>query len=197
MKVAWYQANFSGRERMIQLIFHDQAGDPAAALHISDFRVTGGVLWNELDQGLIASYTCGSWKHRGRYYPGVSVAGGCCLLFGISRDPSLISEPIGLFSFTGPTFRANGVAIAEYNERQDMWRGLVRPIWWTAMRVISADTASTLVDPLRVVLLNLWDRGQDLAAPPASNTPDTSTTIGLSEERSSARACIGTRPGVQ
>jgi hypothetical protein len=151
---------------VIQLIFYNQAGEAAAALETSDFRVAGGVLWNPLEHGLIASYTCGSWKHRGRYYPRVSAVGGCCLLFGISRDPELISEPIGLFAFTGATFRVNGIAVAEYNERDDMWRGLIRPIWWNGMRVISADMVSTVVDSPRIALLNLWDARQSQAGGP-------------------------------
>ena len=150
---------------MIQLIFHDQAGEPAATLQPTDLRVTGGVLWNLLDHGLIAHYANGCWKHRGQYYPTLSVTGGCCLLFGIARAPTLLTEPIGVFSMTGPTFRANGVAVAQYVEPQDMWQGLIRPFWWTAMRIISAASASALANESGIVLLNPWDPHPSEGAP--------------------------------
>jgi len=141
---------------VIQLTFHDSSGAPAAVLEATDIRFTGGVLWNQVEHGLIACFACGSWKHRGGYYPSISIAGGCCLAFGIARE-SLISDPISLFSVTGTTFRANGVAIAEYDEKLDIWLGLIRPITWQAMRVITAALASALVDSTRATLLNPWD----------------------------------------
>lgn len=149
---------------MIQLTFHDASGTPAAVLAATDIRITGGVLWNQLEHGLIACYACGCWKHHGKYYPSVSIAGACCLAFGISRE-SLISDPISLFSVTGTTFRANGVAVAEYDEKMDVWQGLIRPITWQAMRVVSAAAASALVDA-RATILNPWDYPGN-AVPPA------------------------------
>jgi hypothetical protein len=127
-----------------------------AVLEATDFRITGGVLWNQVEHGLIACYACGSWKHRGKYYPSLSIAGGCCLAFGIARDP-LISEPISLFAMTGTTLRANGVAIAEYEEKQDLWRGLIRPLTWRSMRIVSAAAASALADGNSPAILNPWD----------------------------------------
>lgn len=141
---------------MIQITFHESSGAPAAALEATDVRFTGGVLWNQVEHGLIACFACESWKHRGKYYPSVSIAGACCLAFGIARE-ALISEPISLFSVTGTTFRANGVAVAEYDERLDLWQGLIRPITWQAMRVVSAAAASALADSTRATLLNPWD----------------------------------------
>lgn len=141
---------------MIQLAFYDASGASAAVLEATDIRFTGGVLWNHLEHGLIACFACGSWKHRGKYYPSMSICGACCLAFGIARD-ALISEPISLFSLTGTIFRANGVPIAEYDEKQDLWQGLIRPITWQAMRVVSEGAASALADTTRPVILNPWD----------------------------------------
>lgn len=141
---------------MIQLTFYDPSGAPVAALEATDVRFTGGVLWNQLEHGLIACYACGCWKHRGKYYPSMSISGACCLAFGIARE-TLISDPISLFSVTGTTFRANGVAVAEYDEKLDLWQGLIRPITWQAMRVVSAAAASALVDGTRAAVLNPWD----------------------------------------
>ena len=141
---------------MLHLTFHDSSGASAAALDGTDVRFTGGVLWNQVEHGLIACFASGSWKHRGQYFPSISIAGACCLAFGIARD-ALISEPISLFSITGTTFRANGVAIAEYDEKLDLWQGLIRPITWQAMRVVSAAAASALADAAHPGILNPWD----------------------------------------
>lgn len=157
---------------MIQLTFHDPSGTPAATLEATDFRITGGVLWNQVEHGLIACFACGSWKHHGRYYPSVSIAGGCCLAFGITRD-SLISEPISHFSITGTTFRANGVAIAEYDEKQDLWQGLIRPLSWRAMRVVCAAAASALVDATKPAVLNPWDYAGEAALSAISSSKQT------------------------
>jgi hypothetical protein len=141
---------------VIRLTFHDPLETPAAVLEASDFRVTGGVLWNHAEHGLIACYSGGSWKHRGRYYPSITIAGGCCLAFGITRD-ALVSEPISLFAVTGNVLRANGVAIAEYDEKLDLWQGLIRRITWQSMRVVSTEAASALSDSSRPGVLNPWD----------------------------------------
>ncbi|MGA7539131.1 MAG: hypothetical protein WBW93_10205 [Steroidobacteraceae bacterium] len=131
-----------------------------AGFEVTDFRITGGVLWDHIEHGLIACFASGAWKHRGRYYPSVSMAGACCLAFGIARE-SVISEPISLFSLTGTTFRANGVAIAQYDEQQDIWQGLIRPITWQTMRIVSAGAASALVDASGPGVLNPWDYTPD------------------------------------
>jgi len=141
-------------------MFHDASGASTAMLEGTDVRFTGGVLWNQVEHGLIACFASGSWKHRGQYYPSISIAGACCLAFGIARE-ALISEPISLFSVTGIIFRANGVAIAEYDERLDLWQGLIRPITWQAMRVVSAAAASALADAAHPMILNPWDYPDD------------------------------------
>ena len=145
---------------LIRLTFHEDCDAPAAALEACDIRITGGVLWNHVEHGLIACFASGSWKHRGRYYASISIAGACCLVFGIARD-AVVSEPISLFSITGNTFRANGVAIAEYDEKQDLWQGRIRPISWQSMRVVTAAAATALADSSRPVTLNPWDYPAD------------------------------------
>jgi hypothetical protein len=141
---------------VIHLAFHDSSDTPVAVLEATDFRITGGVLWNQIEHGLIACFACSSWKHRGKYYPSISFTGASCLAFGIARDP-LISEPISHFSVTGTTMRANGVAIAEYDEKLDLWKGLIRPITWQSMRLVSAEIASALAEATPAVILNPWD----------------------------------------
>jgi hypothetical protein len=154
---------------VIHLAFHDASDTPMAALEASDFRITGGVLWDQIEHGLIACFACGSWKHRGKYYPSVSFTGASCLAFGIVRDP-LISEPISLFSVTGTILRANGVPIAEYDEKLDLWSGLIRPITWQSMRVVSATVASALAETTPSTLLNPWDYPSNCRPPEVSSS---------------------------
>jgi hypothetical protein len=144
-------------DRMITLIFHDEAGEDAAHLELTRLKVTGGILWNHLKLGLIASFASGRWKHHAEYYPRVSVVGEACLVFGITRDPTLLSEPISVFSFAGATLRANGVPVAQYIEQRDIWQGLIRPMTWQSMRIVSAATVSAMVDETRVKHFNVWD----------------------------------------
>ncbi len=141
---------------MIVLTLHSR-GEASVNLVVSDLRVSGGALWNQIEHGLIAVYSGGTWKHRGRYFSRISGTGGSCLLFGIAREPSLLSAPLELFSFNGPTFCAAGTDVARYIERQDVWRGLVRPIAWTAMRIVSSDAVSALVEPSKIEMLNPWE----------------------------------------
>ena len=129
-------------------------------LEATEVRITGGVLWSHVEHGLIACFASEAWKHRGKYYPSISIAGACCLVFGIARD-AVVSEPMSLFSVTGTTFRANGVAVAEYDEKQDLWQGLIRRITWQSMRVISAAASSALADATHPVILNPWDYPAD------------------------------------
>lgn len=141
---------------MLHLTFYEVAREPAACLELADFRVTGGALWNSIEPGLIATHHEGTWNYRGRLCTRLKVRGGACLLFGISRDPTIVSLPMERMDFTGPVLSANGVAIARYAADQDMWHGVVRPMWWTAMRIVSASIMSTLLDRSKVVVLDPW-----------------------------------------
>jgi hypothetical protein len=151
---------------MLKLSFHQKgAAAPVEVLELTDLRVSGATLWNPLDRGLIATYSDGAWKHRGQRFRILAVTGGGCLLFGITREPTIVSEPIDHYYLIGPTLSANGVAIARYIEQQDMWQGLVRPMWWNAMRILSADTVTAAVDESQVVLLNPWQPNPMHSAP--------------------------------
>jgi hypothetical protein len=143
---------------MLKLSFFQKRSlTPTLSLQLIDLRVSGASLWNPWDRELMATYTEGLWKHRGKLYATLAVTGGGCLLFGITRDPTLVSDPIDHFYFIGPTLSANGVAIARYVAQQDMWQGLVRPMWWNAMRIVDVAAASAAVDASQAVLLNPWE----------------------------------------
>ena len=114
-------------EPMINIIFYNEAREPAAELELTRLEGDGWGAGNHLRLGLIASYANGRWKHRGIAYPSLSIVGEACLVFGISRDPTLLSEPIQVFSFMARTLRANGVPIAEYVEEGDVRQGLDSP----------------------------------------------------------------------
>jgi hypothetical protein len=137
--------------------FEGAAAQPATSMTISDLRVAGGAIWNPTQYGLLASYCDGAWEHRRQRYSRLAVTGGGCLLFGITREPTIVSDPIEHFYFIGPALSANGVGIAKYIEKQDTWHGLVRPMWWTAMRIVSKAGITALVDHAQVVLLNPWE----------------------------------------
>lgn len=142
---------------MIRLSFYDDDESIVTTLRMADLRVTGSVLWDPLDHGMIARYTEGGWKYLECNYPGVSVSGGACLLFGTAREPAILTEPIGIFSFTGPILRANGMPVAQFVEQSDMWQGLLRPFWWNAMRIIGIASAADLIGEPNVLLQNPWD----------------------------------------
>jgi hypothetical protein len=143
---------------MLKLSFYQKgAAVPDTSMELAELRASGATLWNPVDRGLIATYSNGSWKHHGRDCPILAVTGGGRLVFGISRDPTIVSDPIDHFYLIGPTLSANGVAIARYIEQQDMWQGVLRPMWWNAMRLLSVDTVSAAVDEAHVAFLNPWE----------------------------------------
>src|SRR5436309_1565662 len=143
---------------MLKLSFFQKGvATPCTSWELADLRVSGATLWNPVDRALIATYSHGSWKYRGRQYPNIAITGRGCLLFGITRDPTIVSDPIDHYYFLGPTLSANGVAIAKYIEQQDTWQGMVRPMWWMAMRILSVPTVSAVVEASQVLLLNPWE----------------------------------------
>jgi hypothetical protein len=165
--LAEWRAGLGVCNDMLTLSFFPKgAAVPTTHLELADLRVSGATLWNPLDRGLLATYSLGCWKHRGKRYPRLAVTGGGCLLFGITRNPTIVSDPIDHYYFIGPTLSANGVAIAKYIEQQDMWQGMVRPMWWNAMRLLSVETVSAAVDESQVVLLNPWEPQPMSGGPP-------------------------------
>jgi len=141
----------------MRLRLHEASEEPSHSLEVMDLRISGGALFDPLDHGLIAIFSRGHWKYQGHLYTSISIAGECCLFFGITRAPTFVSEPIGLFSLFGESLRANGVEFARYAAEQDIWRGVRRPITWSVTRIIGAPVASGLLDEPGISLLNPWD----------------------------------------
>jgi hypothetical protein len=141
----------------MQVRLHEQREEPSHTLDVTDLRISGGALFDPLDHGLIAVFSRGHWKHQGHLYSSISIAGECCLFFGITRAPTFVSEAIGLFSLVGGSLRANGVEFARYSAEQDIWRGVRRPITWSVTRIVVAAVASGLLGEPEISLLNPWD----------------------------------------
>jgi len=164
---------------MIQLTFHDADEEPTDVLRLEDLWITGGVIWDHLEHGMIASYARGTWRRRGCHHRSLSIAGPSCLLFGITRDPTFVSEPIGLFTIAGAVLHADGVAFSQYAEDRDMWLGVSRPVWWTSMRLISESALSALIDHSGIELLNPWEpkglRSSSLWTPVQASRVDANT----------------------
>jgi hypothetical protein len=152
--------------QMLTLSFYKGAAQsPATSIALSDLRVIGGAICNPTRYGLIASYTASGWKHRGQLYSRLALTGGGCLLFGITREPTIVSDVIDHFHFIGRTLRANGVAIARYIEQQDSWHGLIRPMWWISMRIVSSGGLSGLVDHSQIAHVNPWEPSPRVVLP--------------------------------
>jgi hypothetical protein len=107
--------------------------------------MSGGALSTENDLCQIITYSQGRWNYRGHCYPLLAVTGGACLVFGIAREPTVVSDPIDHFYFTGPILSTNGVPIAKYREHQNTWQGILRPMWWVYMRIVGLDILSGVV----------------------------------------------------
>jgi len=60
-----------------------------------------------------------------------------------------------LLSFDGPILRARGIAIARYREEHEMWFGLKRPLFWSAMRVVGVEALSAMVNPSHIDSINM------------------------------------------
>jgi hypothetical protein len=142
---------------VIELTLQDIREWRAVKLDLTGFWISGDTLWNPLLHKVIATYTGGGWLRGGRVYPVVNVAGGCSLVSGISRDPTWLSDPVELLTLRGPTLCANRHAFAQYVAQQDTWHGLIRPISWRALRVISCATLSAVADLADTLRLNPWE----------------------------------------
>jgi len=84
------------------------------------------------------TYSHGMWAYRRRMFRMLEVTGSLYLAFGIAREPTIVSHPIDHFHFIGPTISTDGVGIAKYSEHQDTWHGLLRPMWWVSMRIVTS-----------------------------------------------------------
>jgi hypothetical protein len=141
----------------MKLELHGGLNEPSVALEATDLRITGGTIWNHLEHGLIAAFGDGYWRRRGRRYDSISISGDCCLFFGITRQPVFVTKPVRCFTIVADSFHANGIEFARYSPRGDIWQAVVRPLSWSATRIISAAVASGFLGEPGISLLNPWD----------------------------------------
>jgi hypothetical protein len=125
----------------------------SSSLEMSAFRVTGAAV-SSLELGLIAYLAHDRWWHTCRPYSTLSFTGRCRLLFGISRDPDLLSEPFQRLDIRGTNLHADGARFAQYSKRYDMWCGVQRPMLWTAMLAVSDALTTAFVDERRIELVS-------------------------------------------
>jgi hypothetical protein len=142
---------------MLKLTFHSNSNAVSAdSLQISELRISGCELWSPPEHPHIATYFNGSWTRHGRSYSTVALTGLGRILFETAAEATSVSDPIDHFYFIGPTLSVNGVAIAKYLEQQDLWRGLVRPMCWRAMRIAGSAGICACSDESQLARLNPW-----------------------------------------
>lgn len=122
----------------IQLLA-EPGSSPAISIRAPGVCVSGGAV--RIDKNLRAdiTYDHERWVYRGRSYRMLAVTGSLYLVFGIAREPTIVSHPIDHFHFIGPVMSTDGVGIAKYSEHQNTWHGLLRPMWWVSMRIVTSD----------------------------------------------------------
>jgi hypothetical protein len=131
------------------------------------FRVTGGVVWIQPDEGPIVSYSDDGWRHKGVPWPGMRFEGECRLVLGLPRDPTSVSEVLQSVSISSRVLCANGIPIAVYDDAQQSWQGVTASSWWPAFRIEIADLRKPLTKPtLRGDVIRLPDRREDSASRP-------------------------------
>jgi hypothetical protein len=141
---------------MTCLTLHAARSRACVTVEASNFRVAGGLIWNRIEGGLLARFCDGYWIHERRKFSTLIFDGRCRLLFGISRNPSGVSDPVGQLSISQTTLMANGIAFASYIPDQDIWQGIVRPMSWSTFRIVDEQVLPALVDETRISLLNPW-----------------------------------------
>jgi hypothetical protein len=141
---------------MIRLTLSGAAAASEVTLSATIFRVTGGIVWDQLGHLLIAHYSDGLWIHETRRFRHLAFDGPCRLAFGLSRDPAAITEPVESLLISGSVLRVNGVPVAQYVPNSDMWRGIFRQSWWMALQIVMADQFPKLEENPAVQVVDLW-----------------------------------------
>jgi hypothetical protein len=120
----------------------------ASALY---FRITDGMV--STGPGLepetaLARHVAGRWKHGDVLWSGMRFEGKIRLVFGLTRDPSGVSDVLDGVSIAGAVLSANGIPFAVYDQELEMWRGAGVNRWWHAFRIESADFRPSAVKPI-------------------------------------------------
>ena len=137
---------------LLRLAFFSRDDRSAVSIDGPYFRITGGVIWDRLEHGLIAHYVAGKWKHRTRLYTDLLFEGACQLMFGITRDLCALSGPLNRVSIEGPLLHADGTPFAQYHEENDMWAGLGHDSWWISLQIISVALIPAAMKERRLIV---------------------------------------------
>jgi hypothetical protein len=142
---------------MLHIAFCDVDDRFVSSFDVEEIRIARGVISSPRGDGCIATYTLNGWTHHDHRCVSLFVAGSCCLLFGITREPSFVSDATERLTLTGASLATKELTFAHYMPKHDMWQGLVRPIWWTAMRVVAAEILPGLYDIARMKQVSPWE----------------------------------------
>jgi hypothetical protein len=127
-------------------------------MELADFQISGGVICSHQDQGVIARYCGGAWLRGNDTFPILTIEGHCRMHFGITRNPMPISDAVGRFSLVRTMLGANGIPFAQYVEEIDMWRSLMRPLWWHSAHFVWDETVLIPGEVDTESLVNPWER---------------------------------------
>jgi hypothetical protein len=121
----------------------DPSCSPEISIRATRLCVSGGTIRIEPNLGADITYDHGMWAYGGRSYRMLAITGSLYLVFGIAREPTIVSHPFDHFHIIGPIISTDGVSIAKYSEHQNTWHGLLRPMWWVSMRIVTSDKRHT------------------------------------------------------
>ena len=142
---------------MLHIAFCDVDDRFVSRFDVEEIRIARGVISSPRGHGCIATYALNGWTHHDQRCRSLFIAGSCRLLFGITREPSFISDAVERLTLTGASIATKEPTFAHYMPKHDMWQGVVRPIWWIAMRVVAAEILSALYDTATMKHVSPWE----------------------------------------
>jgi hypothetical protein len=149
---------------------------PALSFGAAQLRVTGREISGFMTSLAVAQLTPAGWTYCNACYPVLAVTGGGCLLFDTSHSVSFISDPVDHIYFMGVSLSANGVGIAKYDADEDLWHGLLRPMWYRSFRIISTESVANALAGRTRARMNPWEN----YLPSLSNTRWLNETVAQS-----------------
>lgn len=137
--------------------YHDAAAGPALSFEVSELTVTGCEIGGFADSHAVTRLTTSGWTYAATCFPVVAVTGGACLLFDTAHKVSFICDPVDHLYFIGCALSANGVAIAKYNSVENLWQGVLRPLWYRSFRIVGAESAAAALAGRTQAHMNPWE----------------------------------------
>jgi hypothetical protein len=131
---------------MIHLKFEGFQGS-APAFEVPYIRLSAGLLWEDPRRGPLARFDASTWIYQDRPYERVEILGAARLFFGITREPSWISEVLTGLSLEGGKLCVDTQPLAQYDATHEVWRATLPPARaWHSFRIVSSEVISALAD---------------------------------------------------